>query len=486
MSDLDPSQAASLEDLAVCLRQLHLLADKPTYRTLEQRTLHASGKLPGTGLTRVPLRRSTLSEALQGRMLPGKAFFLTFVEACDIELETDLRWEKAWNRVALQHQAHAPEVSVAQLYEQLGDLRRQLAEAEQRATSADNHELVGVQETAAARLNLVIRRAEVAESLLQWERKQSRSRFTSVCMPELDEGMTEGTVACWFKKEGDLVEQDELLVQITTPTRVADHACPIPGAVRAITVAADTTAAVGTVLAVIEHDPARDLVRVLLPYLGKSATGGVITRWLKKEGERVEQDEPLLELATNLADIEIPSPAAGILRRIVAAEDETVAVGAELGVIGPRGQQLGPPGGSVVISMPQLGEKVTEGTVIRWLKKEGEPVEQDEPLLEVSTDKVDTEIPSPVTGILRGIVVAEDETVAVGSQLGLIDTEVPPAGPGLVPSQGAYITPLVRKLAAEHGVDLSNVEGTGVYGRIRKADVLDAARALRDQAIREQ
>jgi biotin carboxyl carrier protein len=362
---------------------------------------------------------------LQGKILPGKAFFLTFVEACGIQLETDPLWEKAWNRVALQHQAHAPEVTVAQHYEQLGDLRRQLVETEQQARSAGNHELVRIQKAAAARLNLVIRRAEVAESLLQWERKQSRSRFASVCMPELDEGMTEGTVVRWFKKEGDLVEQDEPLVQITTPTRVADHACPIPGAVRVITVAADTTAAVGTVLAVIEHDPARDLVRVLLPHLGKSATDGVITRWLKKEGERVEQDESLLELATNLADIEVPSPAAGILRRIVAAEDETVAVGAELGVIDPRKQQLKPPSGSVGISMPQLGEKVTEGTVIRWLKKEGERVEQDEPLLEVSTDKVDTEIPSPVTGILRGIAVAEDETVVVGGQLGFIDTEAP-------------------------------------------------------------
>ena len=206
---------------------------------------------------------------------------------------------------------------------------------------------------------------------------------------------------------------------------------------------------------------------------------------------------------------------------------------------------------SVSVSMPQLGESVTEGTVTRWLKREGEHVEADEPLLEVSTDKVDTEIPSPVSGILRGITVAEDETVAVGAELAVIDEEgaadgaapaaaaapapasaaadggaapgtdgaaapgtdgapresQPPgvqqpaasaapgynaggAADGTGPSgstgpqltsagEGPYVTPLVRKLAAEHGIELATVSGTGVGGRIRKQDVLDAARVLR-------
>src|SRR6266700_631366 len=182
---------------------------------------------------------------------------------------------------------------------------------------------------------------------------------------------------------------------------------------------------------------------------------------------------------------------------------------------------------SVSVSMPQLGESVTEGTVTRWLKHEGEHVSADEPLLEVSTDKVDTEIPSPVSGVLRGITVAEDETVAVGAELAVIDedgaagtapesaragalgpaadaesvppvayqppayqpeyaeTEAAPAEPAVAPAQGTagaespYVTPLVRKLAAEHDIDLGSVMGTGVGGRIRKQDVLDAARQRR-------
>ena len=185
---------------------------------------------------------------------------------------------------------------------------------------------------------------------------------------------------------------------------------------------------------------------------------------------------------------------------------------------------------SVSVSMPQLGESVTEGTVTRWLKREGDHVSADEPLLEVSTDKVDTEIPSPVSGILRGISVAEDETVAVGAELAVIDEDgaapagqeaapayQPPAtdyaqpsyaqpasyrdgheepaaystpapaepagvsyaGEGQEGAESPYVTPLVRKLAAEHAIDLGTVTGTGVGGRIRKQDVLEVARQRR-------
>jgi 2-oxoglutarate dehydrogenase E2 component (dihydrolipoamide succinyltransferase) len=161
----------------------------------------------------------------------------------------------------------------------------------------------------------------------------------------------------------------------------------------------------------------------------------------------------------------------------------------------------------VSVTMPQLGESVTEGTVTRWLKKEGERVEADEPLLEVSTDKVDTEIPSPSAGVLQKIVVAEDETVEVGAELAVIDQNgsaaaapaaeqpapppqaAPPqqpqaAEPTPLPSTGdsPYVTPLVRKLATEHSVNLDSLTGTGVGGRIRKQDVLEAARAQREQA----
>src|SRR5690348_16757122 len=196
-------------------------------------------------------------------------------------------------------------------------------------------------------------------------------------------------------------------------------------------------------------------VSVTLPALGESVTEGTVTRWLKAEGERVEADEPLLEVSTDKVDTEIPSPASGVLASIKVAEDETVEVGAELAVIddgsgapaaapapaaaeapapaaepapapaaeapaapapepaapapaAPAAPAGGASGTDVVL--PALGESVTEGTVTRWLKSVGDSVEADEPLLEVSTDKVDTEIPAPTSGTLLEIVVGEDET----------------------------------------------------------------------------
>ena len=215
---------------------------------------------------------------------------------------------------------------------------------------------------------------------------------------------------------------------------------------------------------------------VQMPALGESVTEGTVTRWLKQEGDRVEVDEPLLEVSTDKVDTEIPSPAAGVLERIVAGEDETVEVGGELAVIGDGAgsggsdgqtdekaadsgseaeeeQDSSPPlesspsqtasggdepaekpkakaestGSGHAVKMPELGESVTEGTVTRWLKQVGDRVEVDEPLLEVSTDKVDTEIPSPVAGTLMEITAGEDETVDVGGQLAVIgDGEAAP------------------------------------------------------------
>ncbi len=295
---------------------------------------------------------------------------------------------------------------------------------------------------------------------------------------------------------------------------------------------------------------------VQMPALGESVTEGTVTRWLKQEGDHVEVDEPLLEVSTDKVDTEIPSPAAGVLQRIVAAEDETVEVGGELAVIGdgaepaaetpepaapaveekapepepepePAPQAAKAPastGSGQAITMPELGESVTEGTVTRWLKQVGDTVAVDEPLLEVSTDKVDTEIPSPVAGTLLEITAQEDETVDVGGQLAIIgDASAAPAEkapepapepekapePEAVPEPAAaepaaepssngstaapspaddrpadaapagapYVTPLVRKLAAENDVDLSTLTGSGVGGRIRKQDVLAAAEA---------
>src|SRR5579884_2163993 len=203
---------------------------------------------------------------------------------------------------------------------------------------------------------------------------------------------------------------------------------------------------------------------VQMPALGESVTEGTVTRWLKQEGDTVELDEPLLEVSTDKVDTEIPSPAAGVLTKIIAQEDDTVEVGGELAIIGdsaegdggqpaaqapPQAEQepaaepapqpeaepeaepaaAAPAGGdgqaaadgaATPVLMPELGESVTEGTVTRWLKKVGDTVEVDEPLVEVSTDKVDTEIPSPVAGTLVSITAEEDSTVSVGGELAKI------------------------------------------------------------------
>ncbi|MFB2571686.1 2-oxoglutarate dehydrogenase, E2 component, dihydrolipoamide succinyltransferase [Micrococcus sp. IITD107] len=322
---------------------------------------------------------------------------------------------------------------------------------------------------------------------------------------------------------------------------------------------------------------------VNLPALGESVTEGTVTRWLKEVGEEVAVDEPLVEVSTDKVDTEIPSPVAGVLQEILVQEDETVEVGAPLAKIGDgegtsdessdgddedaaaeeenkdsgasddestgdddtageevsseqvaaEDQEERGSGDASEVTLPALGESVTEGTVTRWLKEVGDDVEVDEPLLEVSTDKVDTEIPSPVAGKLLEIKVEEDETVEVGAILALVGsgsaggsteksedkpekseetsepaseekpektedkpaekseqkaekTEEKPAkkdepradsaekSSGGAASADGYVTPLVRRLAHQHGVDLSTLEGTGVGGRIRKQDVLAA------------
>ncbi len=269
---------------------------------------------------------------------------------------------------------------------------------------------------------------------------------------------------------------------------------------------------------------------VPMPALGESVSEGTVTRWLKNEGDMVAVDEPLLEVSTDKVDTEIPSPVSGILSKIVVAVDQTVAVGAELAVITQGADASAPAApvaapvvapaavaaaaaavstpapaatsGGTVITMPALGESVSEGTVTRWLKNVGDSVAVDEALLEVSTDKVDTEIPSPVAGTLLAIDVAVDTTVAVGARLALIGSSggasaapvvAPPvaAAPVVAPPvaaapvtqpQDAYVTPIVRKLANELGVDLGKVRGTGIGGRIRKEDVV-AAQPQRAAAV---
>ena len=386
---------------------------------------------------------------------------------------------------------------------------------------------------------------------------------------------------------------------------------------------------------------------VKMPALGESVTEGTVTRWLKKEGDQVTEDEPLLEVSTDKVDTEVPAPYSGVLERILVAEDETVEIGAELAIIGdgsgggsgdegsgdgggqptpeaqseqdsqpaqseqdaqpepepepeaapaseqpseapstetqqpaaaPRaGEQQSSGGGGdgggapqgTEVTMPAMGESVTEGTVTRWLKQVGDTVEVDEPLLEISTDKVDTEMPSPVGGTVLQILAQEDETVEVGAPLAIIGeagaqpttqsaapAEQPAAAPEQAPAPetqqepepqpatqepaepeeaaepeeragqaqsdtdaggrhesasaaatqaapaaaprpttpawqppaaqrgGTYVTPVVRKLAADSGVDLASVTGTGVGGRIRREDVLAAAAAAQAAAAK--
>ena len=303
---------------------------------------------------------------------------------------------------------------------------------------------------------------------------------------------------------------------------------------------------------------------VTMPALGESVSEGTVTRWLKAEGDHVNVDEPLLEVSTDKVDTEIPSPVSGTLQKIVVQIDQTVPVGAELAIIADASEASAPvqvaqvpaqpatpvaavetpapvtpppapaapaapasAGAGTVITMPALGESVSEGTVTRWLKNVGDSVAVDEALLEVSTDKVDTEIPSPVAGTLLAIDVAVDTTVPVGARLGLIGAAAgavsapaipapaapvaapvvaapitPPPAPVVsapvistpvaqVPAQpvttsavsqtvsqpaDAYVTPLVRKLASELGVNLAQVKGTGIGGRIRREDVEALAR----------
>jgi 2-oxoglutarate dehydrogenase E2 component (dihydrolipoamide succinyltransferase) len=290
---------------------------------------------------------------------------------------------------------------------------------------------------------------------------------------------------------------------------------------------------------------------VKMPALGESVTEGTVTRWLKAEGDHINVDEPLLEVSTDKVDTEIPSPVSGTLSKILVQIDATVPVGADLAIIedgaaatapvaaapvaaptpppvatpvavAPVVPAAAPSASGTIISMPALGESVSEGTVTRWLKNVGDSVAVDEALLEVSTDKVDTEIPSPVAGTLISIDVAVDSTVPVGARLAVIGGSgavvatpaaptpppvaapvvvapvapvapvvTPPAPPVVAPPappvvaapvapvaqpQDSYVTPIVRKLASELGVNLASVRGTGIGGRIRREDVEAAAK----------
>ncbi len=298
-------------------------------------------------------------------------------------------------------------------------------------------------------------------------------------------------------------------------------------------------------------------VEVVMPQMGESITEGTVSKWLKKVGERVEKDEAILEISTDKVDAEVPSPGAGVLLAINTQEGETVEVGTVVAVIGAEGEApvAGAPsaaavedakpiavqakpetspvaqtpkpaaatasGSSVEVVMPQMGESITEGTVSKWLKKVGDRIEKDEALLEISTDKVDAEVPSPAAGTLLTIKVQEGETVEVGSVLALVGAEgaspvqspvaetpktveapkpEPPArAVAAAATNGGHngnatiddlrrtkSSPLVRNIAKEHGIDITRIPGSGISGRVTKHDIMsfiETGAALRPQDL---
>ncbi|OCG73084.1 2-oxoglutarate dehydrogenase, E2 component, dihydrolipoamide succinyltransferase [Microbacterium sediminis] len=316
---------------------------------------------------------------------------------------------------------------------------------------------------------------------------------TSVVLPALGESVTEGTITRWLKQVGDTVQADEALLEVSTDKVDTEIPSPVTGVVEEILFQEDDTVEVGAVLAKIGD--------------GSGAT---------QAPAAPAAAEPAAEAA----------PAVPVEATTVPAADSPGAEAAPVSA---------PAGSATDIVLPELGESVTEGTVTRWLKKVGDTVAVDEALLEISTDKVDTEVPSPVAGVITEILAAEDETVEVGAVLARVGSgdaapaaapapaaeapaaapapaEAPapqaapapaapapaapapqaapaapapaapaaPAAPKLtLPSddEKVYVTPLVRRLAAQQGVDLATVKGTGVGGRIRKEDVLKAAEA---------
>jgi len=304
---------------------------------------------------------------------------------------------------------------------------------------------------------------------------------------------------------------------------------------------------------------------VTMPQLGESVTEGTVTRWLKNVGDVIKVDEAIVEVSTDKVDTEIPSPVAGVLLEIKAAQDSVIPVGGVMAVIGESGSakpsaptpsapivQTPPPapkpepviakpvvetpppapapvappvaapaaasssGSSVNVVLPALGESVTEGTITRWLKKVGDSVALDEAIVEISTDKVDTELPSPAAGVITEIKVSQDQVAAVGAVLAVISSsagavapkpatpapapvaQTPPPAPKVetvvVPqvapvatptptvfattpssTKDSYATPIVRQLAKEKGIDISTISGSGVNGRIKKEDVINAS-----------
>jgi pyruvate dehydrogenase E2 component (dihydrolipoamide acetyltransferase) len=357
-----------------------------------------------------------------------------------------------------------------------------------------------------------------------------------VTMPALGESVTEGTVSRWLKNVGDAVAVDEPLLEVSTDKVDTEIPSPVAGILQEILVAEDETVPVGTDLAVIGEGEAAP---------AESPAAAAEPAAEADPAEPAAQEEPTPP-AANAPVAEAPVAEAPVAEAPVAEAPATPSADApaETPATSPAGGAEVT--GGTTVRMPALGESVNEGTVSRWLKAEGDQIVVDELLLEVSTDKVDTEIPSPVAGTVTKILVGEDETVPVGADLAIIGgsageaataaapTQQPappapapaapapaapapaapapaapapaapapaapapaaPAPPSVAPAPApavttsvptsaatdasAYVTPLVRKLASDNDVDLGSLKGTGVGGRIRKQDVLDAASAVK-------
>jgi pyruvate dehydrogenase E2 component (dihydrolipoamide acetyltransferase) len=268
-----------------------------------------------------------------------------------------------------------------------------------------------------------------------------------------------------------------------------------------------------------------------MPQMGESIFEGTITKWLKKTGDTVQKDEPLFEISTDKVDAEIPSPVAGVLSEIKAEEGATVQINTVVAVVTEQGSEIRGQGSDtpavaaghgsetqtgtvpapaavsagIEVVMPQMGESIFEGTITKWLKKVGDGVEKDEPLFEISTDKVDAEIPSPVAGVLSEIRAEEGATVQINTVVAVIGSsaaaagapaasahasaampQIPAAGtmtqaravagqdtaPGAGNGGRLRSSPLVRRIAKEQNLDLGRIAGSGSAGRITKDDVL--------------
>jgi len=279
-------------------------------------------------------------------------------------------------------------------------------------------------------------------------------------------------------------------------------------------------------------------IEVIMPKMGESLQEGTITKWLKKTGDTIERDEMILEISTDKVDTEVPSPVGGILAEILFNENDTVEVGKVIAFIETEAGAAATPARFtqdvekpievkvksktvapaehpntflVDVVMPKMGESLQEGTITKWLKNVGEEIERDEMILEISTDKVDTEVPSPVGGVLAEILYKENETIEVGKVIARIATAGSVASlkdtpkktetpvPSLVTTQesvvttqtvstepdtkeipresdGKFFSPLVRSIAEKENItlnELKSITGSGVEGRITKNDLIN-------------